>query len=123
MNTSAATQSLMQRWKTWTSAIIGTATIIYALWVWADDRWVNHGEINMATLVRVSELKPLRENVETLTKLMLEDRIVSLDNRIQLLEAYTELSDDQRRTLNELRFERAKFQRRLEKLERDAPVR
>lgn len=100
------TASLAYRLKAWGGGVLIGGAIVTAALTWADNRWNQSDDIG-----------EIRENVAFLTALTLRDRITRLDGRIQVLESAPHNRDD-RQTLNELRLERQRLQRRLQELDR-----
>lgn len=97
--------SFLQRWKGLVTTIAATGMLVTVGFNWAEERY------NQA-----ADIGEIRENVEFLTRLALEDRITRLDGRIQMLETMSDQSRDERQTLNELRLERYQLKQRLDAL-------
>lgn len=121
-------KAFLQRWQAMLGAGGATAAAVLAVLAWSDTRYVPRAELgpekvmmlaelDTEELVKKEDLTPIKENLAFLAREFIRDRITSLESRIQIMEGIPNLSRDDRRTLNELRYERARLQERLNTLQ------
>lgn len=121
-------KTFFQRWQAIIGAVVMTVGAVVAVLAWGDSRYIPREELGATQiemlaqldsrqLVEKADIEPIQDNLTFLTREVVKDRITSLDSRIQILESMANLSRDDRRTLNELRYDRSQLEHRLRMLE------